>query len=301
LTGPVVDWAIYQVSNGTVPDVPLYDDEKRWLKAVWKAAVEPLPKYIHKLTSKALQEGRPFTEHDIRDIFANPMYAGIGPFNSVVDGEFVTISEIPKIYDDEDWIKIQKRRIEDDGPHRALLQLRGTLYKYLGMKVATVFNEGWPEDSIKTLSIEGAEIFFRRLLNDLRPNSETPLQLTETRVHFSDITPSLLMLLHKKPDEIFQLSPETFEQLICERLDLMGYNVNKVGGHSYRKDGGVDIIAWPKATTFPYLIAIQAKHHRGPKIKTGVQAVRDLHSVVSAHSFNIGVLVTNTTCQGGHI
>jgi len=42
-------------------------------------------------------------------------------------------------------------------------------------------------------------------------------------------------------------------------------------------------------------MAIQAKHHRSPKYKTGPGPVRELLGVVQSLPFNAGVLVTNTT------
>jgi hypothetical protein len=42
-------------------------------------------------------------------------------------------------------------------------------------------------------------------------------------------------------------------------------------------------------------MAIQAKHHRSVKQKTGPSEVHDLLGVVQTFSFNAGVLVTNTT------
>jgi hypothetical protein len=75
----------------------------------------------------------------------------------------------------------------------------------------------------------------------------------------------------------------------------MGFGVKQVGGHTYRKDGGIDIVAWPKQPEFPFFMAVQAKYHHSPKYKTGSPAIRDLISVVQNFPFHAGVLVTNTT------
>ena len=76
----------------------------------------------------------------------------------------------------------------------------------------------------------------------------------------------------------------------------MGYSVTRVGGHSYHKDGGIDVVACPENDAFPFLMAVQIKHHRSPTRKTGPGPVRELRGVVkSGFPFNAGVLVTNTT------
>ena len=96
-------------------------------------------------------------------------------------------------------------------------------------------------------------------------------------------------------NEIYNLTPIAFEDLICNRLDAMGFGVQQVGGHTYHKDGGIDIVAWAKQSEFPFLMAVQAKYHYSPKKKTGPKEIRDLIGTVKTLPFQIGVLVTNTT------
>jgi hypothetical protein len=119
--------------------------------------------------------------------------------------------------------------------------------------------------------------------------------LVETEVFVANISPDLLKALLEDPNEIYNLSPETFELLICDRLQEMGFGVSRVGKHSYHKDGGIDIVAWSEGLAVPFLLAIQAKHHRSPKLKTGPNPIRELQGVLQHHPFNAGVLITNTT------
>jgi hypothetical protein len=91
------------------------------------------------------------------------------------------------------------------------------------------------------------------------------------------------------------LSPEKFQYLIADRLEQCGLAVQIVG-NVYRKDGGIDIVAFPNVGAMPFLLAVQAKHHRCDR-KTGPGDVRDLHGVLTSREspFHIGMLVTNTT------
>ncbi len=89
-------------------------------------------------------------------------------------------------------------------------------------------------------------------------------------------------------------TPELLESRLCSILDAMGYGSHRVGEIN-RKDGGVDIIAWPKDSAIPHLVAVQVKHHRSPSTKTGPGPVRELLGVVQSRQFNVGLLVTNTT------
>lgn len=289
LSGSAIDWALIEVVNGKVSGIELFPNEKKWLQQEWYKARKKIPK-----GEKASLE-RGWSTNDIKDILANPMYAGIGPFNTIVDNEVVEIPEIPKIIDDESFVKVQIRRIEELGPKLAIQQLRGTLHKYLGFRLTSISHEGWLEDSIKFIESNGTEDFFYTFLALLRPKASNPLELARTKVFFKDITPLLFRELVTKPEELFHISPEIFEQLICERLDKMGFGLERVGINALRKDGGIDIVAWPLKSPFPFLMAVQAKHRRSPKNKTGPDEVRDLFGVVQNFNFNVGVLVTNTT------
>lgn len=180
------------------------------------------------------------------------------------------------------------------GARLTLSTMRYELHKAVGAKVKVVTYEGWLEESIKKIHVYGSNIFFRDLLSELRPKT-TKLELVTSQVHFQDVTQVLLQNLSKNPNDLLNLLPDLFEQLICEHLDKMGFGVERVGNNAYSKDGGIDIIAWPLKSTLPYLIAVQAKHHKSQKSKTGRKDVADLSGVISNHNFNLGVLVTNTT------
>ncbi len=124
-------------------------------------------------------------------------------------------------------------------------------------------------------------------------SQEEPITLVKTQVYVANITSELVNFLSANPGEIYNLSPGVFEELICDRFQRMGFGIVR-GGHVYQKDGGIDIVAWRENTPFPFCMAIQVKHHRSPKQKTGPSPVRELLGVVNP-PFHAGVLVTNTT------
>lgn len=141
-------------------------------------------------------------------------------------------------------------------------------------------------------------------LNSMSDHRQLPLgfELTSNgflkfppRVELINITPQILHLLSMEPEQLIDVTPEFFENLICNRLDLMGYDLERVGPSTFSKDGGVDIIAWPRTQVIPYLIAVQVKHTALRNRKMGPQPVRDLLGTVQTHGFNVGLLATNTT------
>jgi hypothetical protein len=144
------------------------------------------------------------------------------------------------------------------------------------------------------------DLFIRKALElPLSPAIEEFLTETGTvlprRVCLIDITPEFVQLLRGHPEEIFALSPDRFEELVCDRLREMGLIVERVGGHSFRKDGGIDIVAWPASFVFPFLLAVQVKHHRVSSQQVGPAPVRELLGAIQNYPFSLGLLVTNTT------
>jgi len=94
---------------------------------------------------------------------------------------------------------------------------------------------------------------------------------------------------------IHSLTPEQFEEFICDRFFAMGFEPMRIG-HTNRKDGGIDVVFWPRQKVpFPFLGAAQLKHHRDPCRKEGASTVRDFAGAILGHPFNAGLVVTNTT------
>lgn len=97
------------------------------------------------------------------------------------------------------------------------------------------------------------------------------------------------------PSLVHRITPAEFEAFVCDRLDAMGFQPQQVGS-TYQKDGGIDILFWPRATgAFPFLGAVQVKHHRDPSLKESVRSVRDLAGTIAGQPFNAALLVTNTS------
>ena len=106
-------------------------------------------------------------------------------------------------------------------------------------------------------------------------------------------------LLHKKlaiePSLVHQLTPEQFEEFVCDRLFAMGLEARRTGATN-SKDGGIDVLFWPRQRgAFPFLGAAQVKHHRNPERKEGSSTIRDFYGAISVHPINAGLVVTNTT------
>lgn len=115
------------------------------------------------------------------------------------------------------------------------------------------------------------------------------------RVELVEIGKLLLPKLCEDPSQVHQLTPDQFEELICERLFAMGLEPKRTGNIN-SKDGGVDIVFWPRQpTAFPFLGAAQVKHHRGQSTREGSATVREFAGAISAHPFNAGLLITNSS------
>ncbi len=96
------------------------------------------------------------------------------------------------------------------------------------------------------------------------------------------------------PTLIHHLTPDQFEEFICDRLAAMGLVCKRVGATN-RKDGGIDVVFWPRQkNAFPFLGAAQIKHHQDSSRKEGPASVREFQGVMGAYPINAGLIVTNT-------
>ena len=118
-----------------------------------------------------------------------------------------------------------------------------------------------------------------------------------TSVRLVDITSTIAAKILANPAGLFELSPSQFEELVLDRLSAMGLHARPVGGGTYRRDGGIDIIFTPPRTfAFPFIGAVQVKHRRDPSNKVGPEPLRELMGVMAAQRFfAAGMIVTNTS------
>ena len=137
--------------------------------------------------------------------------------------------------------------------------------------------------------------FLSAVMDKRRGMADETLVDSRKRICVVDVAAQLVEVLKTSPEVLYEITPSAFEDLICNRLLRMGFGIQRVGSSTYQKDGGINIICWPKECLFPFLLAVQVKHHKTKSFKTGPTPVRELISVLGSLPFNAGMLVTNTT------
>lgn len=131
--------------------------------------------------------------------------------------------------------------------------------------------------------------------SDLLAGAKRISTLSGNRIESISVTDEILGFLRLDEENIYKLTPDQFELLICDRLAAAGFAVSKVG-HTFAPDGGVDLVACPRyPVPFPYVLAVQAKHHRRPSTKTGARDVRQFAGAIARCEIQAGALITNTS------
>lgn len=135
----------------------------------------------------------------------------------------------------------------------------------------------------------------KKAVLDARSNpSQQPL-VHPVRIELVGVGDYLSRHISADPALVHHLSPDQFEEFVCERLGAMGFDLQRVG-RTFQADGGIDVVFWPrKPSPFPFFGAAQVKHHRNPSTVEGPAAVRELVGSISGHPFSAGIVVTNTT------
>ena len=118
--------------------------------------------------------------------------------------------------------------------------------------------------------------------------------LIPPRVELVGIGALLSAQLAADPEMLHKISSAHYQEFICDRLVAMGQEVQLVGS-VFQKDGGIDIVFWPKSrSVLPFLGAVQAKHHKDRSKKEGPGSVRDFAGAIAGHPFGAAILATNT-------
>ena len=121
------------------------------------------------------------------------------------------------------------------------------------------------------------------------------IALCGTEVTIVDFSKELLANLRRDPAELLKLAPEQFELFLCDRLHAMGMEPQRICS-IYEPDGGIDILAWSRhPAAFPFLVGVQAKHHKSWSKKVGAPDVRQFDAAIRNRPLQAGLLVSNTS------
>lgn len=128
----------------------------------------------------------------------------------------------------------------------------------------------------------------RTRLYELKEQDKTIIEV----VHPKIITASETIVQHlkKRPDDIYRISPRSFEELIAELLDDMGWDVHLT---SQTRDGGRDILAYLNTDIGKILCLVEAKRY-GKDKPVGVSIVRNLYGTLCDEQANSAMLVTTS-------
>lgn len=85
------------------------------------------------------------------------------------------------------------------------------------------------------------------------------------RIEVFNFSPIFLNWLNEDPQRLSKLTPEQFEDLVADRLVKIGLEVTKTG-NTNTPDGGIDLLAYPKRSSIPFLLAVQVNtRESGPQ------------------------------------
>lgn len=102
--------------------------------------------------------------------------------------------------------------------------------------------------------------------------------------------------IYLRKEELFTISPRTFEEMIAELLYQKGFDVELT---KQTRDNGYDILAIRYIDGFsPIKYLVECKRYN-PKKKVGVEVIRNLRDVVHTQNANKGMIVTTSSFTSG--
>lgn len=114
-----------------------------------------------------------------------------------------------------------------------------------------------------------------------------------TNILLTDPTYEILEWIRKDCENLNNLTPNQFEDLVIMMLTKKGFGIER-SGKTNKADGGIDIIAYKKDIV-NIIIAIQVKYKINTKKKISSNEVRDFVGAMKlVNYFNAGMLITNS-------
>jgi len=172
---------------------------------------------------------------------------------------------------DKDWAYITLAR-DEDGEFRA--QFVESSIKTIDTARSGLFQ--------KLISIEATGL----ITEELYESDESTLDLP--KIEIMSIDDHIKAYFKKHPEQLYQLSPRKFEELVASLMEDMGFDVELT---QTTRDGGRDIIAYIRNGLTSFLAHIECKRY-APDNKVSVDIIR---SVVGVHHMlhaNKSVIVT---------
>lgn len=105
----------------------------------------------------------------------------------------------------------------------------------------------------------------------------------------------LIEHLSRYPDDLLQLRPRRFEELVAELFSRMGYEVQLT---RYSKDGGVDIFAVHKQGASPILTIVDCKRYAKER-PIGPGMIRTIAGLREEHRANVAMIATTARFTKG--
>lgn len=133
---------------------------------------------------------------------------------------------------------------------------------------------------------------------DYIPSIDTSFKVTNSDspdlvIAVSDCTRELIQHLKAYPNDLYQIPPKTFEEIIATIFRNEGFETELIGSWN-QADGGVDVIAVRKVVDGIALrTAIQCKRYK-PERRISADPIRSLAGVLDRFHAHVGVVATTS-------
>lgn len=184
---------------------------------------------------------------------------------------------------------LQKLLTENLPSHIIADALNSTLGSPLALSVlADILKLASGQDLIKDMAaLLKGQLYDISNVVDVPPNKIIPAVAPK----IISASEALIEQLKKQPDDVYNLHPRKFEELLAELLTDKGWDVQLTKA---TRDGGKDILAYLNTDMGRLLFLIEAKKYRRDR-KIGVDLVRSLYGTLCDHKANSAVLVTTSS------
>lgn len=223
----------------------------------------------------------------IRDTFTGiPIIATSRDSIEALDSQSIAIKSLSQ----RDAVELLKRSIGRTASDAEIGQLAAALGNHpLAIKIAS----GLAKDTPISDLIAQLHDSIYDLEQQIAAPAEPAILVVQPKIVTA--TDYLIAELRKRPEDIYTISPRSFEELIAAVLDDMGWEVHLT---QETRDGGRDILAYLQTEIGRLLCLVEAKRY-SPNRPVGVELVRTLYGTLCHEQANTAMLVTTSHFTAG--
>lgn len=161
--------------------------------------------------------------------------------------------------------------------------------------VAQHLNSNKYKSISQILNLISKNIHHKGLILNNEKIIETSPEFKLITTDISIVNKSILDKIKSRPEDVYNLTPRQFEEMVAELMTKRGYNVDLT---KHTRDGGKDLIIANHSDIGDFMYYVECKRYAAHN-PIGVNLIRELAGTISADRVTAGLMITSSYFSPG--